>query len=133
MEEGTLATGGTRREVVLIQMLGLSGVPVAAWPRTCSFQTAAREDVMREIESRRRQIGGQAAFFGGLMIAALAFSAGVLGARSHKPVDSPAVRTETSSLGAGTYAMEPRWIKPSDQDLRERKVPGHSELDLQLD
>jgi hypothetical protein len=88
---------------------------------------------MREIKTRRKQLGGRAALFGGLMIAALAFSAGVGGARSHKPVESAAVRMETSSVGAGSYAMEPRWINPSDQDLRERKVPGHSELDLQLD
>jgi hypothetical protein len=85
---------------------------------------------MREIETRRKQLGGRAALFGGLMIAALAFSAGVVGPRSRKPVESPAVRIETSSVGA---AMEPRWINPSDQDIRERKVPGHSELDLQLD
>jgi hypothetical protein len=88
---------------------------------------------MREIETRRKQLGGRAALFGGLMIAALAFSAGVVGARSRKPVESPAIRTETTSVGAATYVMEPRWINRSDQDLRERKVPGHSELDLQLD
>jgi hypothetical protein len=88
---------------------------------------------MREKETRRKRIGGGAALFGGLMIAALAFSAGAVGARSHKPVGSPAVRTETTSVGAGTYATEPRWVNPADQDNREQKVKGHSELDLQLD
>jgi len=93
----------------------------------------AKEDVMRDRETGRKQVGGRAAFFGGLMIAALAFSAGVVGARSHKPAESPAVVTETRSAGAVTDATEPRWINPSDQDSREQKVPGHSELDLQLD
>jgi hypothetical protein len=87
---------------------------------------------MRKIEARRKRLGGGAALFGGLMIGALAFSAGVVGAGSHKPAESPSVRTQTSSA-AGTYAIEPRWINPADQDLRERRVPGHSELDLQLD
>jgi hypothetical protein len=68
-----------------------------------------------------------------LMTAALAFSAGVIGARSHKPAEHPAIRTETSSVATGAQTTEPRWISPSDQDGRERKVPGHSECDLQLD
>jgi hypothetical protein len=88
---------------------------------------------MANRETKRQEVSGRAALVGGLIIAALSFSAGVVGARSHKPVESPAVRMETISVGAGTYAMEPRRINPSDQDLRERKVPGHSELDLQLD
>jgi hypothetical protein len=115
-------------------MFGMSGIPGAAWLSACSlFWTEAREDVMRKIESRRKSLGGGSAIFGGLMIAALAFSAGALGARSHKPVESPAVVTQVSSASAVPNAIEPRWINPSDQDPRERKVPGHSECDLQLD
>jgi hypothetical protein len=88
---------------------------------------------MRENETGRKRIGGGAALFGGLMIAALAFSAGAVGARSHRPAESSAVRTETASVGAGTYATEPRWVNPADQNNREQKLTGHSELDLQLD
>lgn len=87
---------------------------------------------MREKTSGGKRIGGGTAFLGGLMIAALAFSAGVLGARSHKPAESPAIATVATSA-ASSEAMEVRAIGSSDQNLREGKVPGHSELDLQLD
>jgi hypothetical protein len=88
---------------------------------------------MRNHEASSKQTGGRAVLFGMLMTAALAFSAGVIGARSHKPVERPAVRTEATSVATGGQTTEPRWINPSDQDGRERKVPGHSECDLQLD
>lgn len=88
---------------------------------------------MRDHEAGSKRAGGRAVFFGMLMVAALAFSAGVIGAKSHKPVEHPAVRTETSPVATGAQTTEPRWINPSDQDGRERKVPGHSECDLQLD
>lgn len=83
---------------------------------------------MANKETRRKKVSGRAALVGGLIIAALSFSAGVVGARSHKPVErsseAPIVRTES---------LEPHMIRPADQGIAERRLPGHSECDLQLD
>jgi len=88
---------------------------------------------MRNHEERSKRAGGRAVLLGMIMTAALAFSAGVIGARSHQPAGQPAIKTETSSVAVAPRTTEPRWITPSDQDGRDRKVPGHSECDLQLD
>jgi hypothetical protein len=92
---------------------------------------------MRRKEIKRNAVKGRAVLFGGLMLGTLAFSAGVVGARSHKPVElrpgAAVVQTETRSASAGAEAIEPRWINPSDQRKAERRLPGHPELDLQLD
>lgn len=86
---------------------------------------------MANKETKRQEVSGRAALVGGLIIAALSFSAGVVGARSHKSVERsevPIVRTTTEGR-----ILEPRMIRPSDQANTERRVPGHSECDLQLD
>ncbi len=88
---------------------------------------------MRNQETKSNRTGGRAPLLGMFLVAVLAFSAGVIGARSHKAVEHPAVAAETSSAAAEAQTTEPRWINTSDQDGRERKVPGHSECDLQLD
>ncbi len=89
---------------------------------------------MREKEANRKTVGAGATVLGGLMIAALAFSAGVVGARSHRPADPRAseavVQTRTSEVEQG---VEPLSIRPSDGEATEHRMPGHSELDLQLD
>jgi hypothetical protein len=89
---------------------------------------------MREKEANRKTVGSGAAVLGGLMIAALAFSAGFVGARSHRPADSRAseavVRTTTAEAAQG---VEPLSIRSSDRAMTEHRLPGHSELDLQLD
>ena len=88
---------------------------------------------MREIETRGKQLGTGTALIGGLIIAALAFSAGAVGARSHKAVESPAVRRRRPHSPPGPTRASPAGSARSDQDLSDRKVPGHSEPDLQLD
>lgn len=83
---------------------------------------------MANEETKRKEVSGRTALVGGLIIAALSFSAGVVGARSHKSVErsneAPVVRTTTE---------EPRMIHSADQGVTERRIPGHSECDLQLD
>ncbi len=89
---------------------------------------------MREKEANRKTVGAGATVLGGLMIAALAFSAGVVGARSHRPADQRAseavVQTTRSEVEQG---VEPLSIRSSDREATEHRMPGHSELDLQLD
>jgi len=85
---------------------------------------------MANKETKRQEVSGRAALVGGLIIAALSFSAGVVGARSHKSVErteAPIVRTTTEGR-----LLEPGMIRPADQGITERRVPGHSECDLQL-
>jgi len=86
---------------------------------------------MANRETKRKEVSGRAALVGGLIIATLSFSAGVVGARSHKPIErsneAAIVRMETRA------GLEPRVIQPADQGITERRVPGHSECDLQLD
>jgi hypothetical protein len=87
---------------------------------------------MREKEANRKTVGSGTAALGGLMIAALAFSAGFVGARSHRPAGpraSEAVVQATTSVAQG---VEPLSIR-SDLESSEHRMPGHSELDLQLD
>ena len=89
---------------------------------------------MKEKEANRKTVGSGAAVLGGLMIAALAFSAGFVGARAHRPADLRAseavVRTTTHEAAQG---VEPLSIRSSDRAATEHRLPGHSELDLQLD
>ena len=89
---------------------------------------------MKEKEADRKTVGAGAAVVGGLMIAALAFSAGVVGARSHRPADARAseavVQKTTPEVGQG---VEPLSITASDRKPNEQRMAGHSELDLQLD
>ena len=91
---------------------------------------------MRAKEENRRTVGGRAAAFGGLMIAVVAFSVGILSASSHKSPDARTgqaiVRTQTSTTAA-TEALEAKGISPSDNESEGRRLPAHPELDLQLD
>ena len=90
---------------------------------------------MKEKEADRKTVGAGAAVLGGLMIAALAFSAGFVGAKSRRPADPKAseavVRITTTP--ESMQAVEPLSIRTWDREATEHRLPGHSELDLQLD
>lgn len=96
---------------------------------------------MREKEAdkkRGKTVGAGSAVLGGLMIAALAFSAGFVGAKSHRPADSRASEANeavarTVTAPEVTQGVEPRSIRAWDREATEHRLPGHSELDLQLD
>jgi hypothetical protein len=88
-----------------------------------------KEVVMAKEEIKgRKQVSASAAFIGGLMIAVLSFTAGAVGAGSHK------VGEVSSTVSAGRTYGEVGAVQrvPSDQGSMQR-VPGHSECDLQLD
>lgn len=91
---------------------------------------------MKKSKKERKTVSRRATLLSGLLIGALAFSAGVVGAGSRRSVEpgqtGGLVRTETESTGA-LEQVEPRWIAPSDQGKVDRRLPGHPELDLQLD
>jgi hypothetical protein len=96
------------------------------------MQRKGKEVVMRKNRKERETVNRRATLLSGLLIGAMAFSAGVA-ARSHKSVEpgrTEVVRTETET---SVQTVEPRWIAPSDQGKVDRRLPGHSELDLQLD
>ena len=76
-----------------------------------------------------KKVSASAALVGGLMIAALSFTAGVVGAGSHK-VDGRSTVAATGISQGRVGAVEER--VPSDQGVMQQRVPGHSECDLQL-
>lgn len=76
-----------------------------------------------------RKVSASAAVVGGLIIAALSFTAGVVGAGSHRVGDRPAT-TSASLSQSGTGGVEAR--SPSDQGYTQKRIPGHSECELQL-
>ncbi len=93
---------------------------------------------MREMEANRKTgktVGAGSAVLGGLMIAALAFSAGFVGAKSHRPADPKASEAvvRTATVPEVTQGVEPLSIRAWDREAAEHRLPGHSELDLQLD
>lgn len=79
-----------------------------------------------------------ATLFGGLMLATLVFSLGVVEGKSaasrerRAAVGAPVERiAETARTEMQTAS--PGWTRNSDQENAPRRLPGHSEIDLQLD
>lgn len=83
----------------------------------------------KEGRKGNKGVSASAALVGGLMIAALSFTAGVVGAGSHK-VDGRSTAAATSISPSRVSMVEER--APSDQGVSQQRVPGHSECDLQL-
>ena len=83
----------------------------------------------KEGRKENKKVSASAALMGGLMIAALSFTAGVVGAGSHK-VEGRSTVAATSISQGRVGAVEER--VPSDQGFTQKRVPGHSECDLQL-
>ena len=83
----------------------------------------------KEGNRNSKQVSASAALIGGLMIAALSFTAGVVGAGSHR-IAEHSTRAAVATTEGRVGAVDERG--PSDQGFTHR-VPGHSECDLQLD
>jgi hypothetical protein len=83
----------------------------------------------KEGRKGNKGVSTSAALVGGLMIAALSFTAGVVGAGSHK-VDGRSTTAATSIAQSRVGTVEER--VPTDQGVMQQRVPGHSECDLQL-
>ena len=77
-----------------------------------------------------KKVSASAALIGGFMIAALSFTAGVVGAGSHR-IAEHSTRAAVAATQGRVGAVYERG--PSDQGLTQQRVPGHSECDLQLD
>jgi hypothetical protein len=88
-----------------------------------------KEVVMAKEEIKGgKKVGAGAAFVGGLMIAVLSFTAGAVGAGSHR------VSVTSGTVSAGSTSGQAFDARvPSDQGSAPQRVPGHSECDLQLD
>jgi hypothetical protein len=83
----------------------------------------------KEGRKENKKVSASTALVGGLMIAALSFTAGVVGAGSHR-VEGRSTAAATS-ISQGRVGMVEERV-PSDQGIMQQRVPGHSECDLQL-
>ena len=106
--EGSRSAAGGFRQVLSLLDLGFAPSGGVPWSRACSLQPArCKRRSHQRPQKRTKAAGGRAVHFGMLMTAALAFPAGVIGARSHRPAERPALRTETG------YRRRP-WAQTTD-------------------
>ena len=75
----------------------------------------------------------------GLTLLVLAFSIGLAGTkhettgRPQPAVSDASVQTAVEPVSAGGQRPAPIWTGRSEEDITQRRLPGHSECDLQLD